>query len=112
MAALQRRIGLAREWQLFLETCPLLLCPVSGETPFPDQLDVESPDAFRRVAEAQMTQIGLPLMGMPALTVATAGGTVPMGVQLVAARFREDILLAAGAEIEARNPPIEIADPV
>jgi amidase len=34
-----------------------------------------------------------------------------MGVQLVAARFREDVLLAAGADIEARNPPLDIANP-
>lgn len=111
MAALQRRIQLAREWQLFLTEYPLLLCPVSAEPPFPDQLDVESPAAFKRVIEAQMTQIGLPFMGMPALSVATAAGRAPMGVQLVAARFREDVLLAAGAEIEARNPPLEISNP-
>ncbi len=111
MEALQRRIQLAREWHLFLRDYPLLLCPVSAEPPFPDQLDVESPEAFQRVVEAQMTQIGLPLMGMPGLSVATAAGREPMGVQLVAARFREDILLAAGAEIEARNAPLEIADP-
>lgn len=111
MAALQRRIQLAREWHLFFTEYPLLLCPVSAEPPFPDQLDVESPAAFKRVIEAQMTQIGLPFMGMPVLSVATAAGRAPMGVQLVAARFREDVLLAAGAEIEARNPPLEIADP-
>jgi Asp-tRNA(Asn)/Glu-tRNA(Gln) amidotransferase A subunit family amidase len=34
-----------------------------------------------------------------------------MGVQLVAARFREDVLLAAGADIEARNPAVGIANP-
>jgi amidase len=111
MEALQRRIQLAREWHLFLSDYPLLLCPVSAEPPFPDQLDVQSPAAFNRVVEAQMTQIGLPFMGMPVLSVATAAGREPMGVQLVAARFREDILLAAGAAIEARNPPLEIADP-
>jgi amidase len=63
------------------------------------------------VLEAQMTQIALPLMGMPGLSVATAAGNAPMGVQLVAARFREDILLSAGADIEARNSPVGIADP-
>ena len=74
-------------------------------------LDVESPAAFARVLEAQMTQIALPLMGMPGLSVATASGSAPMGVQLVSARFREDILLAAGADIESRNPPVGIANP-
>lgn len=111
MEALQTRARLAREWQLFLANYPLLLCPVSAEAPFPDQLDVESPEAFARVIEAQMTQIGIPLMGLPALSVAMPGcGDRPMGVQLVAARFREDILLSAGREIESRNPPVQVAD--
>ena len=112
MEALQQRVGLARTWQQFLTEYPVLLCPVSGEPPFPDQLDVESAQSFHRVLQAQMTQIALPLMGMPAISVATGDSMkVPMGVQLVAARFREDILFAAAADIEARNPPLEIADP-
>ena len=112
MQALQRRITLAREWQLFLSKRPVLLCPVSAEPPFPDMLDVESPASFRRVLEAQMTQIALPLMGMPGISVATGNNaSVPMGVQLVAARFREDTLFAAAADIEARNAPLEIAEP-
>ena len=111
MEALQQRVTLARQWQQFLTEYPLLLCPVSAEAPFPDMLDVESAESFARVLEAQMTQIALPLMGMPGLSVATAAGNAPMGVQLVAARFREDILLSAGADIEARNSPVGIADP-
>jgi Asp-tRNA(Asn)/Glu-tRNA(Gln) amidotransferase A subunit family amidase len=35
----------------------------------------------------------------------------PMGVQLVAARSCEDVLLAAAADIEARNAPLEVSDP-
>jgi len=51
-------------------------------------------------------------MGMPGMSVATSGNSdQPMGVQLVAARFREDVLLAAAADIEARNAPLEVADP-
>jgi len=111
MEALQQRLRLAREWQQFLTEYPILLCPVSAEAPFPDLLDIESPESFARVLQAQMTQIALPLMGMPSLSVATAAGSAPMGVQLVAARFREDVLLAAGADIEARNPSVGIANP-
>jgi len=112
MEALQQRMKLARVWQQFLTEYPVLLCPVSAEPPFPDQLDVESAESFRRVLEAQMTQIALPFMGMPAISVATGSDTAaPMGVQLVAARFREDVLFAAASDIEARNPPCEISDP-
>ena len=112
MEALQQRLKLARVWQQFLTEYPVLLCPVSAEPPFPDQLDVESAESFRRVLEAQMTQIALPFMGMPAISVATGSdAAAPMGVQLVATRFREDVLFAAASDIEARNPPCEISDP-
>ncbi len=112
MEALQQRITLAREWQLFLSKYPVLLCPVSAEPPFPDMLDVESPASFRRILEAQMTQIALPLMGMPGISVATGSdASAPMGVQLVAARFREDTLFVAATDIESRNAPLEIANP-
>jgi amidase len=111
MEALQRRLTLARAWQLFLGEYPLLLCPISAEPPFPDLLDVESAASFKRVAEAQMTQIALPFIGMPAISVATSGDSAnPMGVQLVAARFREDVLFAAASDIEARNPPSGVSD--
>ena len=37
---------------------------------------------------------------------------VPVGVQLIGARYREDLLLAAGAAIEAGGAPIEpVFDP-
>jgi amidase len=112
MEALQQRLLLARVWQQFLTEYPVLLCPVSAESPFPDMLDVESAQSFRRVLEAQMTQIALPFMGMPAISVATGSdAAAPMGVQLVAARFRDDVLFAAASDIEARNPPCEISDP-
>ena len=112
MEALQRRVALAREWQTFLTSYPLLLCPVSAELPFDDQSDVASEADFARIVEAQLTQIALPFMGMPALSVATGEAEArPLGVQLVAARFREDLLLDAGAELESRCPPIDVAEP-
>ena len=42
---------------------------------------------------------------MPSLAVSTGLiDRTPIGVQLVASRFREDILFAAAREIEKRNP--------
>lgn len=106
MDVLQKRVGFVRQWMQFFETWPVALLPVSGELPFPDQLDVESPAAFRRVMEAQLPQIGVPFMGLPGLTVTTGlVGRTPVGVQLVAGRYREDLLLAAGEAIEAAGVP-------
>ena len=112
MDGLQERVGLMRQWSLFLDEYPVLLCPVSGEPPFPDQLDVESPEAFKRVFEAQMPQIGVPFMGLPGLTVSTGvNGRTPIGVMLVAAQYREELLLRAGVAIERGGVPATPIDP-
>lgn len=51
-------------------------------------------------------------MGLPGLAVAMgSAGDAPVGVQLLAARYREDILLDAGQAIEAAGPPVELAQP-
>jgi amidase len=85
---------------------------VSAELPFPDLLDVESPASFRRVFEAQLTQVGLPLMSLPGLTVSTGlAGGVPVGVMLVAGRYREELLLQAGEAIERGGTPPTPIDP-
>jgi amidase len=110
---LTRRATLTREWQLFLQKHPVLLLPVSGELPFPDQLDLAGDEAWHRVWRAQTPMIGIPLMGLPGLTVSTGMvGRTPVGVQLVAARFREDLCLAAGEAIEAGGVPPSPIDPV
>lgn len=109
---LQARVGLIRRWALFLEDYPILLCPVSGELPFADQLDVESAESFQRVFDAQLIQLGLPLLGLPGLTVSTAmEGDAPVGVQLVAGRFEEAHLLDAGEIIERGGGPEAPVDP-
>jgi amidase len=110
--ALSRRLGIARAWQLFLEQHPVVLLPVSAELPFENDLDLQGPAAYERVWEAQLTMIALPLTGLPALTVSTSlVGRAPVGVQIVAGRFREDLCLAAGAAIEARGVPLAPVDP-
>ena len=111
--ALTRRATLVREWSLFLETYSVLLIPVSAELPFPDQLDMQGEAAFARVWQAQLTQIAIPFMGLPGLTVSTGlVGRVPVGVQVVAGRYREDLCLLAGEAIEAGGTPSAPIDPV
>ena len=110
---LTRRATLVREWSLFLEKYAVLVMPVSGELPFPDQLDTTDAASFARVWHAQLTQIAIPFMGLPGLTVSTGlVGRVPVGVQVVAGRYREDLCLAAGEAIEAGGTPSSVVDPV
>ncbi len=104
--ALVQRATITRAWQEFLQRYAVALLPVSGELPFPDDLDCQGPENYARVWQAQMPMIGLPLTGLPAASVAT-GMTPrgPVGVQLVAARFREDLCLDAAKAIEAGGVP-------
>ena len=111
--ALTRRAALSREWLLFLEKYPVLLIPVSGELPFPDHLDRKDDASFARVWHAQLTQIAIPFLGLPGLTVSTGlVGRLPVGVQVVAGRYREDLCLLAGEAIEAGGVPPSPIDPV
>jgi len=110
--ALARRDAVTREWFAFLDKYPVLLMPVSGELPFPDHLDLKDEESFARVWHAQLPQIAIPFMGLPGLTVSTGlVGRIPVGVQLVAARYREDLCLAAGEAIEAGGTPSAAIDP-
>ena len=111
--ALTRRATLTREWLQFFEIYAVLLMPVSGELPFPDGLDMRDEASFARVWRAQLTQIAIPFMGLPGLTVSTGlVGRVPVGVQVVSGRYREDLCLLAGEAIEAAGTPPSPIDPV
>jgi amidase len=110
--ALTGRATITRQWQQFIERYPVVLMPPSAELPFAADLDLQGPDAYARVWAAQMTMVGLPLTGLPALVVATGmSGSSPVGVQIVAGRFREDLCLAAGEAIEARGTPAMPVEP-
>ncbi len=64
-------------------------------------------------APIAMPQVGLPFVGLPGLTVSTGMvGRVPVGVQVVAGRYREDLCLLAGEAIEAGGVPPSPIDPV
>ena len=110
--AIVQRATVTRHWQLFLSRYAVLLIPVSAELPFPDQLDLQGNEALRRVWEAQFLLRATPALGLPALAVSTGlVGQTPVGVQIVANRYREDLCLSAGEAIEARGRPPAPIDP-
>jgi amidase len=113
--ALKLRATVARAWQVFLERFPVVLLPVSAELPFDANLDLRDAVSYERCWRAQSTMVGLPMTGLPCMSLATggatdeSGGERPVGIQIVAGRFREDLCLAAGAAIESRSPKVRIA---
>jgi amidase len=115
MKALAERARLVREWQCFLAHVPLVLAPVCAGPVYRRGFDLESVERTAAVWQECATLTAVPVLGLPALAVPT--GVVdglPMGVQILGARFREDLCLAAGEVIEARagmspRTPIDIA---
>jgi amidase len=96
-----RRFNIARDWAVFLERYPVLLMPNSWERQFPVDDDQRSPERVAQILLAQSPMLSTAVLGLPGLSVPTGlVGGLPTGVQLVANRFREDRLLAAGEVIE------------
>lgn len=111
-AAAARRSTLLRDWLGFMQRYPLILGPVSAEAPFRQGRDLASQESMQQVLAAQAPMFVVPLLGVPALSapVGLVDG-VPMGVQLIANRFREDMLFAAARAIEMRCPAMTPIDP-
>ncbi|MEN4919176.1 amidase family protein [Achromobacter spanius] len=101
--AMAMRTTILREWGQFFERYPVLLMPVSFELPFRIDEDQQGEDAMASMLRAQSPLISTAILGLPGLSVPVGmSAGVPVGVQLAAGRFREDLCLAAGEAIEAR----------
>ncbi len=109
--AFGRRAAILREWQLFFERYPLLLMPVSSLRPVPFDYDQQGDEAVARMLTSHHPMLAISMLGLPAIAIPTGQADgVPVGVQLVAGRFREDICLAAAEVIEARYPSVRADD--
>ncbi|MGE0602642.1 MAG: amidase family protein [Xanthobacteraceae bacterium] len=101
-----------RAWNEFFERYPVLLMPSCWKQPFPIDADLHGGNAFVDLADAQSPQLSTPILGLPGVAVSTGlAGGLPMGVQLVTARFEEAKALDAAEVIEARAPKVEVIDP-
>ena len=109
MDSLQQRARISREWNKFFDQYPIILCPITGDVPFPDLKDLESEESFDLVFDSMLPQIAPPYMGLPGLSFATSQTKqkIPLGVQFISRKFREDLLLNVGYDLENYYPKIE-----
>jgi amidase len=110
--ALGRRTTILRNWQLFFDRFDALLMPVSYQLPFPIDEDQKGDGAVARILDAHEPMLAVSTLGLPALSVPTGqAGSVPLGVQIVSGRFKEDICLRLGVMIEGVCLPRGPIDP-
>ena len=109
MALCAERTARARRWQqMLLDEVDVVLTPVTAAGAPKVGEDVQGPEAVRRLFAEEMVWITMVnILGLPAAT--TPAGFVddlPVGVQIIAARYREDRALRAAAVVEAGVGPV------
>lgn len=98
-----RRSHYIREWTLFLQQYPLVLTPFLLSPTFSWNRDTEGPEGVKEVVGSAIYSISMNYMGLPAGNVpANYNDGLPVGVQIVGQRFREDMILNACEAIESR----------
>jgi amidase len=107
--AVARRARVLRDWLRVLETYPVILAPVSVQPTPAYDADLQGDAALARIFRNDLRFVGaISVLGLPVATT-PAGLTAkghPVGVQLIASRYREDLALAAAEAIEARVGPL------
>ncbi len=101
LAGLARRLDIQRDWALFFERHPVLLMPNSWRRQFAIDADAGPPERVHGLLAAQSPLLATAMLGLPGLAVPTGvADGLPVGVQIVSARFREDLALRAGELVE------------
>ncbi|MFF8901736.1 amidase [Streptomyces lydicus] len=106
------RMGIQRDWAVFLEEYPLVLGPVFTDPPFAPGDEMRDTESHQRVQNALRLCTATSFVGVPAVAVPT--GVVdglPYGVQLIGRSYREDLCLEAAEEVERRLGVLTPVDP-
>jgi amidase len=100
---------LGAAWGQFLDQHPIMLSPVSCERPWLVGDDITR---VGEIANSMRMVLPVNILGLPGCAVPVgADEGLPQGVQLIGARFREDLLLDAAQAIEDRAPVLTPIQP-
>ncbi|MGL4285994.1 MAG: amidase [Phreatobacter sp.] len=112
LTALGERSAALRSWQIFFETHPVVVMPVSTQLPFAVGFDLKDAATTAAVIAAQNPLMSISVLGLPGLSVPTGlADGIPVGVQVVAGRFREDLCFEVGEVIAAGSTLATPIDP-
>jgi amidase len=101
--AMARRSKYVRAWTQFMADYPLVLTPFLPNPPFKWNRDEEGMEGVREVLGSAIWSYSMNFMGLPAGNVpAHFADGLPIGVQIVGRRFREDMILDACEAVERK----------
>lgn len=98
-----KRSHYIRQWTLFLQEYPLVLTPFLPAPTYSWNRDAEGPDGVKEVLGAGLYIYSMNYMGLPAGNVSSNYNEgLPVGVQIIGQRFREDMIIDACEAVEQR----------
>ncbi len=108
-----------RAWAQFMAEFSLVVGPNSGDLPVMIGFETRDLEAMRHLLQAQALMTTVNLLGLPSVAVPTglvpapdAPKGLPVGAQVIAPLFREDLALDAAEAVEARLGVATPIDPV
>jgi amidase len=106
------RQGIARTWRQFQAETPLVVGPVATQLPFGVGADLEGPDDVDRIRRSLDLTLLCNCLGLPSVAMpAGVAHNLPVGVQIIGPRFREDVCLTAAWEVERALGALTPIDP-
>ena len=103
LRGLAKRSHYARQWSLFLEDYPLVLTPFLPHPTYAFDRDTQGLDGVVDALGSAVYAYAFNFIGLPAgLIGANYNEGLPVGVQIVGRRFREDMILDACEAVEKR----------
>ncbi len=95
------RTALLRDWNMFLDRYPLVLCPFLLRPTHSWDHDAQGFEEVRDLFSSALYSTGVNYLSLPAgvVPIGYAAG-LPAGVQIIGRRFREDLILDAMETIE------------
>ena len=103
LRAFARRSGYIRDWLLFMQDYPLVLTPFLLQPTYEWNRDYQGREGASDIMFKGFYSFAMNFMGLPAGNIpANYNDGLPVGVQIVGRRFREDMILDACEVVESR----------
>jgi len=117
---LARRAQHMAQWRDLFKTTPVVLAPSYTRLPWPPDADLDAHAGVQLLRDTARTLTPANVLGLPALALPTdvnvvddtLGEVAPVGVQLMADRWRDDVVLDVGRLLQSAVGEAQVVDPL